>query len=154
MSEQFEIVFEPGGVVVVADLLEDVAPITCENFREAIAAPVNERLSHGKETGPEMWCYVPEPREDLPYENATVFPEHGDILYYHYRTPPTREGKMVYDIGMYWDRGQSKLRQGWIPGNLFAQVRGKEQIAVLRKQASRLLAGEDVRVTLRKRAEE
>jgi len=151
MARQFEIVFEKSGRVVVADLLDDKAPITCENFWEGIAEPVTNDLHHGGETGPEMWCFVPPPSEELPYENSTVFPEHGDILYYHYRQPPTRDGVMVYDIGIYWDRGQSKLRQGWIPGNLFAQIRGRERWQVLRQEAGRLLTEGDGRITLRRR---
>ncbi len=152
MARQFEIVFEPSGAVFVADLLEDRAPITCENFWSAIAQPCTADLHHGGETGPEMWCFVPPPAEELPYENSTVFPEHGDILYYHYRQPPTRDGVMVYDIGIYWDRGQSKLKQGWIPGNLFARIRGGEQIARLRAEAGRLLTGGKGSVTLRRRS--
>jgi hypothetical protein len=151
MTKQFEIVFEGSGAVVVAGLLEEKAPITCENFWKGLAGPVTRELHHGGETGPEMWCFVPEPGEELPYENSTVFPEHGEILYYHYRQPPTRDGVMIYDIGIYWDRGQSKLKQGWIPGNLFARVEGKEQIETLRREAGRLLAGEKCTVTLRRR---
>jgi len=152
MSKQFEIVFEKSGVTVVADLLEDKAPITCENFWEGLAKPVEHQdISHGGETGPEMWCFVPPPKEELPYENSTVFPEHGEILFYHYRQPPTRDGVMVYDIGIYWDRGQSKLKQGWIPGNLFARVNGKEQIKLLRQEAGRLLLEGKGKVTLRRK---
>ena len=151
MGKQFEIVFAGSGAVVVADLLADAAPITCENFWNAIASPVTEALRHGGETGPEMWCFVPAPGEELPYENATVCPEHGDILYYHYRQPPTRDGVMVYDIGIYWDRGQSKLKQGWIPGNLFARVRGDEQVKRLRAEAGRLLTEGPGQVTLRRK---
>lgn len=152
MAKQFEIVFEASGEMVVADLLEDKAPITCENFLEAVAKPLRDTLHHGGETGAEMFCMMPEPKEEIPYENSTVFPEHGDILYYHYRQPPTRDGVMVYDIGIYWDRGQSKLAQGWIAGNLFAQVRGAEQIATLRREAGRLLAGGEGTVVLRQKA--
>ncbi|MBI2440251.1 MAG: DUF3830 family protein [Lentisphaerae bacterium] len=148
MAKQFEIVFEQSNITVVADLLDEAAPITCENFWEGIRAPVRQELRHGGETGPEMWCFVPPPKEELPYENSTVFPEHGDILYYHYRQPPTRAGVMVYDIGIYWDRGQSKLRQGWIPGNLFAHTR---QIKELRLVAGRLLLGEKETVILRRK---
>lgn len=151
MARQFEIAFAGSGVTVVADLLEDLAPITCENFWNGIAEPHTADLQHGAETGPELWCFVPPPAEELPYENATVFPEHGDILYYHYRQPPTRDGLMVYDIGIYWDRGQSKLAQGWIPGNLFARVQGAEQIGLLRAEAGRLLTGAKSQVTLRRR---
>ena len=151
MARQFEIVFEKSGVVVVADLLEEAAPITCENFWNGIAQPHHDKLHHGGETGPEMWCFVPPPAEELPYENSTVFPEHGDILYYHYRQPPTREGAMVYDIGIYWDRGQSKIAQGWIAGNLFARVNGTEQLRLLRREAGRLLLEGDGPVTLRRK---
>ncbi len=151
MSKQFEIVFEKSGAVVVGDLLEEKAPITCENFWEGLAEPVTEKLRHGGETGPEMWCFVPPPKEELPYENSTVFPQHGEILYYHYRQPPTREGEMIYDIGIYWDRGQSKLAQGWVPGNLFARVSGKDQIKLLRQEAGRLLLDGEGRVTLRRK---
>jgi hypothetical protein len=151
MGRQFEIVFKKSNVTVVADLLDEQAPITCENFWAGIATPVTQDLHHGGETGPEMWCFVPPPSEELPYENSTVFPEHGDILYYHYRQPPTRDGIMVYDIGIYWDRGQSKLKQGWIPGNLFARVNGKEQIKLLRQEAGRLLLEGKGKVTLRRK---
>ena len=157
MGRRFEIVFEKSGAVVVADLLDEAAPITCENFWEGIAEPVRRELHHGAETGPEMWCFVPEPKEELPYENSTVFPDHGDVLYYHYRQPPTRDGVMVYDIGIYWDRGASKLKQGWIPGNLFARVSGEEELRILRREAGRLLVrsgteeGGDT-VVLRRRA--
>ena len=64
MMKQFEIVFE-SGAVLVADLLEDKAPITCENFWEGISEPITRDLNHGGETGPEMWCFVPEPKEEL-----------------------------------------------------------------------------------------
>ncbi len=149
MAKQFEIVFIGSGAVVTADLLEDKAPITSENFWAGIAKPVEQELSHGEETGPEMWCFVPPPGQELPYENSTVFPEHGDILYYHYRQPPTRDGVMVYDIGIYWDRGQSKLKQGWVPGNLFARIPIDQVRGVLRVEAGRLLSEGAGKVMLR-----
>jgi hypothetical protein len=151
MPRQFEIVFDKSGVAFTAEFLEEPAPITCENFWNALAQPVHEQLHHGAECGPEIWCYVPPPAEPIPYENSTVFPEHGDILYYHFIQPPTRAGKMVYDIGIYWDRGQSKLHHGWIAGNLFARIQGREQIQLLRKEAGRLLLEETGTVTLRRK---
>ncbi|NLE46110.1 MAG: DUF3830 family protein [Chloroflexi bacterium] len=152
MGKQFELVFEQSGVVLVADMLDDAAPITCEVFWDGIATEHTDAIHHGGETGPEMWCFVPPPKEELPYENSTVFPEHGDIVFYHYRQPPTRDGIMIYDIGIYWDRGQSKLKQGWIPANLFARIAGREQIALLRKEAGRLLLEGDGKITLRRKA--
>jgi hypothetical protein len=151
MAKQFEIVFEKSGATLTADMLEDEAPITCENFWEGIAEPVHEKIHHGGETGPEMWCFVPPPKEELPYENSTVFPEHGEIVYYHYRQPPTRDGKMVYDIGIYWDRGQSKLKQGWVAANLFARVSDAEHRKILRQEAGRLLLEGPGTVILRRK---
>jgi len=151
MRKQFEIVFEKSGVTAIADLLEDEAPITCEDFWETLATPVRDTLHHGWECGPEMWCYVPAPAVEPPYENSTVLPEHGDILYYHFRQPAARDAKMIYDIGIYWDRGQSKIAQGWIAGNLFARVNGTEQLRLLRREAGRLLLEGDGPVTLRRK---
>ena len=151
MAKQFEIVLPERGVVVAADLLEDETPITCENFWNAIQVPQREPLHHGRETGPELWCYVPPPAEELPYEQATVFPDPGDILYYHYIQPPTRDGVMVFDIGIYYGRGCSKLRQGWIPGNRFARVAERDGIRQLETAAADLLKGSAVDVVLRRK---
>jgi hypothetical protein len=150
LPKQFEVVFHASGAVVVADLLEEAAPITCEDFWGSIAEPVEEVLHQGRECGPELWCYVPAPAKEPPYENSTVLPEHGDVLYYHFLQPASRDARMVYDIGIYWDRGQSKIAQGWIAGNLFARVNGAEQIETLRKEAGRMLLEGEARVTVRR----
>ena len=46
MPKQFEIVFEDSGAVVVAEMLENLAPITCENFWKSIAEPVRAVRKH------------------------------------------------------------------------------------------------------------
>ena len=51
---------------------------------------------------------------------------------------------MVYDIGIYWDRGQSKLRQGWVAANLFSHTEEREQIALLRRSEVRARRREEV----------
>src|SRR5438093_7466802 len=151
MGSLFEIVVQGRGVVATAALLEDLAPITCENFWRGIGPSWQADLHHGRETGPELWCYVPPPGEELPYENATVFPDPGDILYYHYIQPPTRDGARIFDIGIYYGRGCSKLRQGWIPGNLFARVTDREGLRSLEAVAATLLQGRSLDVVLRPR---
>jgi hypothetical protein len=151
MARQFEVAFGESGTMIVVDMLEDAAPITCEDFWIGIAVPVTTTLHHGRECGPELWCYVPAPAQEPPYENSTVFPEHGDVLYYHFLQPATRDAKMVYDIGIYWDRGQSKIDQGWIAGNLFARVNGADQLELLRKEAGRMLLGGDTTIIIRRR---
>ena len=60
MAKQFEIIFEKSGAVLVAELLESEAPITCENFWDALAEPLRRELHHGGETGPEMWSATQE----------------------------------------------------------------------------------------------
>ena len=74
MSRQFEIAFVESDLTVVAELLEENAPITCENFWKSIETPVKEKLHHAYGIGAEMWCYVPPPKEGLPYENSIVLP--------------------------------------------------------------------------------
>jgi Protein of unknown function (DUF3830) len=148
-GRRFEVAFEGQQVAVTAELLAEAAPITCENFWHGIGEAWRADMHHGRETGPELWCYVPPPGEELPYENATVFPEPGDILYYHYIQPPTRDGARIFDIGIYYGRGCSKLAQGWIPGNLFARVTDREGLRRLEAVASDLLKVRSLPVTLR-----
>ena len=150
MEKQFEIVFEDRGIAVRATLLEAQAPITCETFWQGIGESWHADLHHGRETGPELWCYVAPPVEELPYENATVFPDPGDILYYHYIQPPTRDGAKIFDVGIYYGRGCSKLAQGWIPGNLFARVVDRGEIKKLEAVAADLLKVRSIGVTLKR----
>jgi Protein of unknown function (DUF3830) len=149
IGRRFEVAFEGQEVAVTAVLLAEEAPITCENFWQGIGESWRAEAHHGRETGPELWCYVPPPGEELPYENATVFPEPGDVLYYHYVQPPTRDGARIFDVGIYYGRGCSKLAQGWIPGNLFARVTDREGLRRLEAVASQLLEGGTLPVTLR-----
>ena len=61
---------------------------------------------------------------------------------------------MIYDIGIYYDRGCSKLKQGWIPWNLFAKIADPKDIQLLRKIAGRLLQEGPEEVILRRKAKE
>jgi hypothetical protein len=150
MATQCEIVFPDRGLTVVADLLESEAPLTCEELLRGLGEPWQAALHHGYETGPELWCFVPPPAEELPYENSTVFPEAGDILFYHYLQPPTRDGVWVFDIGIYYGRGCSKLRQGWIPGNLFARLAGPDDLREITAVGAELLSKPALNVVLRR----
>lgn len=156
MSKLFDIEFAGArNATVTAELLEDEAPIACDNFWEAIGEPLWAKLHHGRHCAAELWCYLPEPKEEIPYENSTVFPDTGDILYYHFIQPPTRQGRWVFDLGIFYSRGQSRIAPGWLPGNLFARVLGgDEAIRQLELIASDLLRGDDVEVVLRRRADE
>ena len=151
MAKQFDLEFigdRPG--VESAELLEDEAPITCDNFWAAIAEPLRARLHHGRHVAAELWCYLPDPTEEIPYENSTVFPDAGDLLYYHFIQPPTRQGRWVDDLGLFYSRSQSRIAPGWIPGNHYAQLLGgNDAIRRLELIASDLLRGNTVEVILR-----
>jgi hypothetical protein len=141
-------------VTVTAELLEDEAPITAENLWEAMAEPLRARLHHGRHCAAELWCYLPEPKEQIPYENSTVFPDAGDVLYYHFIQPPTRQGRWVFDLGIFYSSGQSRIPPGWLPGNLVARLfSGEETIRQLELIASDLLRGQPIEVVLRQRSD-
>jgi hypothetical protein len=155
MRKLFDIAFVGAReATVTAELLEDEAPITAENLWEAMAEPFRARLHHGRHVAAELWCYLPEPKEQIPYENSTVFPDAGDILYYHFIQPPTRQGRWVFDLGIHYSRGQCRIAPGWLPGNLVARLLGgQETIRQLELIASDLLRGDPVEVVLRRRAD-
>ena len=58
MGKQFEIEFVQDGTVVAADLLEAKAPLSCEALWQGLAEPHRDVIHHGRETGPELWCFV------------------------------------------------------------------------------------------------
>jgi hypothetical protein len=155
MRKLFDIQFTGAReATVTAELLEDEAPITAENLWEAMAEPLRARLHHGRHVAAELWCYLPEPKEQIPYENSTVFPDAGDVLYYHFIQPPTRQGRWVFDLGIHYSRGACRLPSGWLPGNVVARLLGgQEMIRQLELIASDLLRGEPVEVVLRRRAD-
>ncbi len=155
MARLFDLAFVGTRPVdVTAELLDDEAPITCDNLWLALAEPYRAPLHHGRHCAAELWCYLPPPIEEIPYENSTVFPDPGDILYYHFIQPPTRQGRWVFDLGIFYARGQSRIAPGWLPGNLCARLRGGDAaIRQLELIASDLLRGESVEVVLRRRGE-
>jgi hypothetical protein len=156
MAKLFDLVFDDErNTVVTAELLEEAAPITCENLWDAIAGSLRGRLHHGRHVAAELWCYVPEPKEPIPYENSTVFPDTGDILYYHFIQPPTRQGLMVYDLGIFYSRGASQLPSGWLPGNRVGRILGGgDAIRKLELIAADLLQGKTIELTFRPRSDD
>lgn len=121
MSKKIRLSFPELDIDVVASLLEEQAPLTCDAVWCALEEPLEGSCRHGHDSGPEIYVLMP-PAPNVPDENATVFPIPGDFLFYHYSGQLPR-GEKIYDIGMYYDRGGfSLLRIGWTPGNLFATV--------------------------------
>lgn len=121
MANRIKLSFPTQGIEVVATLLEEQAPATCEMIWSLLEKPLEGKVYHGHETGPEVFFFVP-PAPDVPNESSTVFPIPGDLLFYHYEGQLPR-GEKVYDVGVYYGRGgKGLLNVGWTPGNLFATV--------------------------------
>lgn len=155
MSKMIELSFSGEHETVVrAELFENEAPISVENLWIAIGEGYRARLHHGRHCAAELWCYLPEPSEPIPYENSTVFPDTGDLLYYHFIQPPTRQGRWVFDLGIFYSQGQSRLPSGWLPGNRIGRILGGDRaIRSLELVAAQLLQGRPIELVLRRHSE-
>jgi len=121
MARQIRLTFPASGEKVIATLLEEDAPATCEMVWRVLEKPLKGPANHARGIGPEIYVMMP-PAPEVPNENLTVFPIPGDLLFYHYVGQLPR-GEKIYDIGIYYDRGgHSFWNVGWVPGNVFATV--------------------------------
>ena len=81
MGKRFDLEFsDERHTVVTAELLDEAAPIACENLWASMTEPRRASLHHGRHCAAELWCYLPVPDAPTPFENSTVFPATGDIL--------------------------------------------------------------------------
>lgn len=135
MARQIRLVFPLSGVRVVATMLEEQTPRTCEAVWRLLEKPIDTKARFGQQTGPELYVLTP-PAPGLPYENAQLFPTTGDLLFYHY-DGQLPYGEVVYDIGIYYDCGGTGLASvGWVAGNLFATV--TENLTGLQMEAKKV----------------
>lgn len=80
MAKQIKITFEKGGTFI-ADMLEDLAPVTCKVVWDALEKPWTEKFVHSNIEG---FCastpYFPVDEDlDLPLESLWCFPNNGAI---------------------------------------------------------------------------
>lgn len=69
------------GETLTAELLEEDAPESVGAMREFL--PLNSELMHVRWSGHATWINIDEiDLPELPRENHTVYPSHGDILLY------------------------------------------------------------------------
>jgi len=154
MARAIELEFPDISVTLTARLLEDEAPRSVDLLWEILETPLEETLGHAWPWLPELWFWVP-PIPELPFENATVFPNAGEIVFYHYdqpggnhRTPGGRE--MAFDLGIYYAQGASKLPAcGWMSANHVATL---TDVELLRPVIARAMVEGDQRVTARRAA--
>lgn len=83
MPRQIELTLTRRNVTCTAELLDDLAPRTCEAIWEAL--PQEGDAFHAKYASNEVYTLVP-PFADppLPLENPTMTPITGDLLYFYF----------------------------------------------------------------------
>jgi hypothetical protein len=114
------------------DLLDDLAPASCAFLRELAARQASFEAMHAIWTGPEISVPIPASAldedlaaRDVPVENATSFPEAGDIVLASIAAgtikglPPGN----FFDIGVFYAPGGRLLMPfGWLQASVCARI--------------------------------
>lgn len=136
MDRYIEISLGKRGVSCVAQLLDDLAPRTCEAIWKAL--PVGADAYHGKYARNEIYTLVqsfadPEPGP----ENTTITPIPGDLCYFSFpkaeiatashgydTSEAPYQGERIVDIALFYERNNLLLNpdSGFVPGNVFASI--------------------------------
>ena len=143
MGRKIEIVLEKRNLHFVAELLEDLAPRTCDAVWRAL--PQGGQAYHAKFASNEFFTLVPpfaDPEPEL--ENPTVTPTAGDLLYFYFPfepnfpsdilslsseipsndTEPSSARVGFVDLAVFYDRNNLIFSPewGWLPGSVFGRV--------------------------------
>lgn len=130
MGRHIEITIPEYGVSAVAELLEQLAPHTCQQIWEIL--PFQGICCHASTFGSAIVAHIPASEELPKEENQTIYPIPGDLFLYYYpaervhRIPKEWEGKLsglekgVLQVVCFY--GRNSIPFGWtgpIPGNRF-----------------------------------
>lgn len=123
---------EVSGLAARCRLLEDAAPLSAAFLGQLAAGRHSFSAIHAIWTGPELSCPLPASvlpdtlsAEPIPEENATSFPEPGEIVL---ASIPAGSVKGLppgnfFDLGLFYGVGGRLLMQfGWIKANVCARV--------------------------------
>ncbi len=124
MRRQLRLTVEGTGESVVAELLDDEAPVTAAHVWNR--APIESRLLHGQFSGAEVFVLVDDPVQ-LPPENLVQLPLPGELLYFYEGTQSATAGRdPVEEIAFIYGRGVTLREAEGVPThlNLFARVPG------------------------------
>lgn len=113
-------------------LLDDLAPRSAEALWRIAGAGAAHDAMHAMWTGPEISCPIAESNlpaglnlPNLPQENATSFPEEGDIAVV-YAPVNTWKGQPpfgFFDVGIFYGRGARLLMpMGWIMASVCGRI--------------------------------
>lgn len=132
MTRHIRIGEPASGLNVRVLLLDELAPRSCEALWQFAGAGATHEAIHAMWTGPEISCPIPAAKfppqldlHDLPLENATSFPEEGDIAVV-YAPPNAWKGQPPFgflDIGIFYGRGARMLMpMGWIQASICGRM--------------------------------
>jgi hypothetical protein len=121
-------------------LLDDLAPRSSDALWQIAGAGGVHEAIHAMWTGPEISCPIPAaslpPTLDLgylPLENATSYPEEGEIAVV-YAPANTWKGQPpfgFFDVGVFYGRGARLLMpMGWIQASVCGRVVSEDLAAV------------------------
>jgi hypothetical protein len=116
--------FVETGQSVVAEMLDDEAPRTCQLVWDLL--PVEHDLIHGRYSGMEAFVLLDQYQPALD-EKRTQLPLPGEILYWSDPgTPVTSSGQPVAEILLAFGRGVTLRGAEGVPnfGSLFARIPG------------------------------
>ncbi|MEX2541234.1 MAG: DUF3830 family protein [Trueperaceae bacterium] len=121
---RIRLTFVATGESVIAELLDDEAPATCELVWNML--PLEHDLYHGRFSGSEVFVLLDDAPE-VPPEQRCHMPLPGEILYWRDEgTAVTSGGRPVAEIVMAFGRAVRLGGPEGMPsyGNLFARVPG------------------------------
>lgn len=121
---QIRLTFAETGESVVAEMLEDDAPITCQLVWDML--PVEHKLIHGRYSGMEAFVLL-DKYQPAPEEQRTRLPLPGEILYWSDSgSLVTSNGQPAAEILLAFGRGVTLRGAEGVPcyGSLFARILG------------------------------
>jgi hypothetical protein len=140
MTRHIRIRESASGLDVRVLLLDDLAPRSSETLWQIAGAGGPHDAIHAMWTGPEISCPIAAANlpasmdlSDLPLENATSYPEEGDIAVV-YAPANTWKGQPpfgFFDVGVFYGRGARLLMpMGWIQASVCGRVVSEDLAAV------------------------
>jgi hypothetical protein len=124
------------GLDVGVSLLDELAPRSAEALWQIAGAGGAHEAIHAMWTGPEISCPIPAANlpvridpADLPLENATSYPEQGDIavIYVAANTWKGQPSHAFFDVGVFYGTGARLLMpMGWIQASVCGHVVGED----------------------------
>jgi len=122
-------------------LLDDVAPRSADALWKIAGAGGSHEAIHAMWTGPEISCPILAANlpsdidlNDLPLENATTFPEEGEIavVYAPANAWKGQPASAFIDVGVFYARGGRLLMpMGWVQASVCGRVTA-DDVAALR----------------------